>query len=122
MDKEAKRITFNIITKMLFGDDVIEKIGNLELKDLKTGEVGDHDFFGAFTKLLEDCVSVTTNPMVILFPKIAELKWAKANKINTFNSEVIMDALYQYCSSQNDESSLYYQLINSGLADPMQAI
>ena len=73
MDFEAKRIAFNIITKMIFGDDVIEKIGNLQMEDLKTSEMSNFDFFGAFTKLMEDCVSVTLNPMVVLFPKIVEL-------------------------------------------------
>ena len=80
------------------------------------------DFFGAFSKLLDDCISVTLNPMVVLFPKIVELKWGKANKINYRNSEVILNALEKYFSSTKDENSLYHQLTNSGIANPQEAI
>ena len=87
------------------------------MKDLKTGEIKNLDFFGAFSQLLEDSISVSLNPMAIIFPKIAELKLGTAEKTNTRNCDEIMRALGKYCSSQKDENSLYHQLINSGLAD-----
>ena len=57
MDFEAKRITFNIITKMIFGEDVTEKFGKIEMEDTKTGQLNSLDLFEAFNQLMQDCVA-----------------------------------------------------------------
>lgn len=46
--ESVREITFNIITRLIFGDDVKEKLAHMQLEDTATREMHSYSFFEAF--------------------------------------------------------------------------
>ena len=122
MSFETKKITFSILTQIIFGEGFDKKLGKIEMEDLKTGALNSYDFFEAFHKMREDCTKAVLNPLGILFPKIVDYQWGKKIKANTRNSQRVFTALSEYFSSSEDENSMYSELTKEGVASPEEAI
>lgn len=73
MTAATMNITFGALTRMLFGDDVTEKFGTVELEDLKTKEMKSYNFFEAWTKFNDDSLSIRFNPLILLVPSFFNL-------------------------------------------------
>ena len=68
MNKAVKKISFDIITRMAFGDDIATKLDQIEMENMKTGELESMGFFEAFYKLSDESIQVKLNPFTVLFP------------------------------------------------------
>ena len=73
MSKATQNITFNIMMRIMLGDDVGEKMPSIELIDMESGEPITLPFFDAYSKFLGDCISVLKNPFFMIFPQLVKL-------------------------------------------------
>ena len=66
---QVSRLTFTIMTMILFGDDVHEKLGTIDVEH-PDGKIHSMTFYDAYIKHLEMCEETTFNPINVLFPNI----------------------------------------------------
>lgn len=69
----TKEITFGILVRKLFGDDVSEKFGTVELEDVDTLEKKQYNFFETWTKFVNDSLRVLGDKKTMLFPSFIQL-------------------------------------------------
>ena len=82
---ESKKISFAIISEMMFGSDVSDKLHTIQLEDHTSGKLMKHSFFEAFQKVFKDCGDVKSNPLTVLFPRFVEFGLGHTNKVNKRN-------------------------------------
>lgn len=107
MAKATKEISFNIVARMMFGDDVNRKIGKIEMVNFKTGELKKIPFYEAVVQLMDDSIAANFNSLTIMFPLLIGYKIGKTNKILGRNSDSLYASLSKMVKNSEDEHSLY---------------
>jgi cytochrome P450 len=110
MLQEYNKITFKIITVILFGKDVNEKVGQLEYitNDDSTETLSFSDFF---IRVCKDLMSTGQNLVGIFLPVVANYNLVKPFSTNIKNVDILHKALKAYLKQSKDEDSVYYKLI-----------
>lgn len=90
MSKEASLLTFDIICKILFGQDMNEQLEKCQYTDLKTGRIETREMHDALEKIAIDCSFAALKPFNVIFPWLVEYDVGKENKANTANSNDVV--------------------------------
>ena len=111
---ELKRITFNIITKILFGRD-IDKMDKWVYVSPNDGSTTLLNFDDAYFKYTFDELMTAFSLKFRAFPILSKLKMIEPFKSNNKNNKAIYSALKKFLDMSDDDQSVYRQLLNSGL-------
>lgn len=109
MLQEFNKITFKIITMILFGKDVNEKIGKIDFIE-PNGTISKLTFEDYFIRICKDLMSTTMNLPGNLFPFLATYDLIDPFKTNIRNVNSLHKALCKYLLENQDEDSIYYKL------------
>ena len=110
---ELKRITFKIITKILFGRD-INKMEKCQYYSPHDGSISSLDFEDAYFRYSKDIFDTHFSALSKLIPFLATIKITEPFKSNERNKVSIYSALRNFLDMSEDEHSVYKQLLNSG--------
>ena len=72
--------------------------------------------------LVEGCLAVNLNPLLILFPSFVKFKIGKTNQINARNADRLISAIDKFVHISEDKNSLYRVLNREGVTDHDGAI
>lgn len=109
MLSEFNKITFRVITIILFGNDVNEKVGTLEyiLNDGTTQNLLFADFF---IKICKDLMANGQNLIQFFASYLAKKNLVKPYSVNIKNVHTLHKALKEYLAKLTDKDSVYYKL------------
>ena len=110
---ELNRITFRIITKILFGKD-IHKMEQWEYVSPKDKSISLLDFEDAYFKYANDEFSSNFSIPGRIAPFLKTLKLTEPFKSNFRNHQAIYSALSRFLDMSEDSQSVYKQLLNTG--------
>jgi len=108
---EFNKITFRIITIILFGKDVNEKIGEIEYIEAD-GSINKLDFAGYFIKLCKTLIQNSFSFRSLAFPFFLDRDFTKPYSTDKKNILNLHTHLKKYLKESDDEESVYYKLIN----------
>ena len=109
---ELKKITFKVITKILFGRD-INKIDKWEYTSPKDGSVKMLNFEDAYFQFWRDVFEAQLSAFGRLLLFLIKLKISEPFKSNNRNQQIIFSALRKFLEISEDNRSVYRQLIDS---------
>ena len=107
-------ITFDIITKIFFDQDITEKMDKIEYQDPFTGEKSMLKFQEFYPKVATDNFEGFFHPLGKIFPFLATYDLADPYKTNAKNAKANYNALMKYLDESMDQDSVYYALYSSG--------
>ncbi|CAI2366632.1 unnamed protein product [Moneuplotes crassus] len=110
LSKEMQSTTFAIITEILFGIDIKQKIGLIDYKDFK-GKVHQINFEQYITTLSKDCFKAKSHPLSILFPFMVHRNLLRPNNIVGENCQNLWRVLSGYLEQNKDDDSVYYRVL-----------
>lgn len=99
-NEEMRTVTFEIITDILFGKGIKQKIGKLRYKDFK-GEVVEKDLQEFFLTLTKDTFAATTKIQSILFPFLIHNNLFYPNNIVHENVETLWAKVREFLEKGN---------------------
>lgn len=109
MLNEFNKITFIVITVILFGKDVNQKIGSIEyLKN--DGTIVLMPFNEYFIIVCKDLMATSMNLTRFLMPILAKYDAIKPYTTNKTNVNTLHQKLREYLNNNKDENSVYYKL------------
>lgn len=120
--ESVREITFNIITRLIFGDDVKEKLAHMQLEDTATREMHSYSFFEAFAQFLRDSFELSKSPLLIAFPEIFKLNLTQQLKSHARNTASFIKQVSDYSKESFDKTSLYRSMLRDGVVDHDGAI
>ena len=106
--------TFDIITKIFFGQDITEKMDKIEYQDPSTGKKSMLKFQEFYPKVAIDQFEGFYNPIGKFFPFLATYNLIDPYKTNAKNKKAYYDALVNFLDNSMDKDSVYYALYSSG--------
>lgn len=109
-EEEVSKMTFSIVTAILFGSDFNEKVGVCEYIDTK-GATSVMKFDEFYPKLVEDLMKTLANPVGILFPVTVDYNLCEPFKTNQKNISELWRVLSTYFKESSDRSSVYHKII-----------
>ena len=115
--QSVRRITFSIITRLAFGDDVTEKLSHMQLEDTATQEMHTYPFFEAFAKFLKDSFAISKSPLLIAFPGIFKLNLTAKLRSHARNTVNFVRQMSDYSKESFDKNSLDRAMNKEGVAD-----
>jgi cytochrome P450 len=110
--KEIKCVTFEIITEILFGQEVKDKIGKIRYKDFN-GKVTEKDLQDFFMTLSIDTFKAASSIKSVMFPFLIHNNWLAPNNIVHENWQILWTKLRSFLStpSQDGHKSVYAQVL-----------
>lgn len=109
-DHSMKTITFEIITDILFGKEIKQKVGTLKYKHFD-GKMKDMDLQEFFVTLTTDCFKATKLVPSILFPFLIYHNLFNPNNIIHENIQVLWKTLRKFLDNNEDPKSIYSQVL-----------
>eukprot|EP00343_Euplotes_focardii_P006072 CAMPEP_0205815046 /NCGR_PEP_ID=MMETSP0205-20121125/20494_1 /ASSEMBLY_ACC=CAM_ASM_000278 /TAXON_ID=36767 /ORGANISM="Euplotes focardii, Strain TN1" /LENGTH=309 /DNA_ID=CAMNT_0053100321 /DNA_START=76 /DNA_END=1001 /DNA_ORIENTATION=- len=109
---EMKNVTFEIITEILFGRDIKDKIGLHDYKDFN-GKVTQKDFQDYFLTLTKDTIRAKNQLHSIMFPFLVHNNLFKPNNIVQENVVRLWDFLNKFLSENKDDNSVFSRVSSS---------
>lgn len=106
---EYNKITFIVITIILFGNDVNQKIGMLDYIQSDDSVVKLH-FSDFFIKLVKELSAAGSNPLNLFAPILNTYDVVNPFKRNKKNVVALHSRLREYLASSQDTTSVYYKL------------
>ena len=109
---EMKAITFEIISSILFGEDIIEKIGLLKYK-WTDGSVSDLNLEGYLIKIQDDWNAATRTIHTIMFPFLINYNLTHPHNIIHDNIMQLWKVLQDFLDHSDDKKSVYSQILEA---------
>ena len=122
MLSEMADITFTIISKILFGESVIQKIDKGRYKDLKTGEVTYLPFNEMYTKVSNDSNSIRYTMKSFIFPCLRRHDISHPYNVIKRNINELWRIIGDYLITSKDEDSVYARVMKTGEISQKHAI
>lgn len=110
---EINHITFNVLSIILFGGSVSDKIQPIEFEN-KDGTIAKLSFADHFITLTEELESDSNNPLGLMFPFLMKYMLVQPFKRDKKNIKRFRDALFSYLSTCDDQESIFYKLSKKG--------
>ena len=109
---EMKAITFEIISSIFFGEDIIEKIGLLKYK-WTDGSVSDLNLEGYLIKIQDDWNAATRTIHTIMFPFLINYNLTHPHNIIHDNIMQLWKVLQDFLDHSDDKKSVYSQILEA---------
>jgi cytochrome P450 len=113
MDKEALKLTFNIISMILFGED-IHKMKLLDYK-IADGTLEKQDLHTACLNVFDESVKTFFTPLNLVFPFCIDWNIGTANRRNNRNANEVRSKLYTFLESSEIQNSTYHWVLRNGV-------
>jgi cytochrome P450 len=111
MNKEASLLTFDIICKILFGQDLHEQLEPCKYVDPQTGEEQTIEMHDSLEKITLDCSFAGLRPLNVIFPWLVKYDIGKLNKVNSRNSEDFVRVIKNFLETTKDKDSVYHKVL-----------
>jgi hypothetical protein len=111
---EMANATYEIITVVLFGRNVIKDIGNLNYIDSKTMKTTSLEFNEFYTKVSQDVMSTRFMLKSVFFPFLCDYNLTHPYNVHYKNIVTLWTTLKAYLKKSKDEDSLYNRIMKSG--------
>lgn len=111
MLQEYNKITFKIITIILFGKDVNEKLGTLDFVN-PDDSIKKIPFSEFYIKICKDVMSTSQNLIGLFFPIVASMDLVKPFSTNRKNVDHMQNKLRNYLRDSDDNDSVFSNLVN----------
>lgn len=108
------RTTFEIITKIFFGQSITEKMEKIQYICPYTGKKSMLEFVDIYSQITVDQFNGYYNPKGKILSFLAKYDLIDPYKTNAKNTKAVYDALSKYLDDSLDEDSVYYALYSSG--------
>ena len=108
---ETSKLTFNIISKILFGRD-IDKAANVQYVYPDSGEVKSLSLAEYFIQYVKDELDAYVRPKGHIFPFLMTYKLAEPYKSNSINHNTLYAAIKEFLSTSKDDQSVYKQIMS----------
>ena len=112
-DKCTKGITFEIITDILFGKEILHKIGMIPYKQ-QDDTIVNKDLQDFFMTLTRDCFSAPTKIHCVMFPFLIHNNWLKPNNVIYQNIQTLWKVLREFLDGNEEQDihkSVYAQVL-----------
>lgn len=113
---EINLITFKVITIILFGKEVNNKIKSIDYEK-KDGSIAQLSFSDYFVEVSKDIQNNTFHPIGLLFPILADYDLINPYKRDRKNIERMKAELKSFLDSSKDDESIYYKLLTGTKID-----
>ena len=107
-------ITFDVITKIFFGQDITDEKNVIEYVCPFTGKKLMLSFHEYFLKVADNEFEAYIDPKGKLLPFLAEYKLVEPFKTNARNVKECYNAVANYLDTSLDKDSVYHKLYSSG--------
>ena len=107
-------VTFEIITKIFFGQDITEKMDKMEYICPHTGEKSMLKFQEFYPRVAKEQFEGFYNPKGKLFAFLADYNLIDPYKTNAKNTNTYYTSLVKYLDNCKDQDSVYHELYKSG--------
>ena len=111
MSREASLLTFDIICKILFGQDLHEQLELCQYTNPKTGETSTLEMHDALEKISLDCSFAALVPYNVIFPWLVKYDVGKLNSTNTKNGDDFIRVIKNFLETTKDKDSVYYKVL-----------
>ena len=122
LTKIASKITFEVITKIFFGKDVTEAMGEMEYVCPSTGQKSMMKFQEFYEKTAASTLDTFINPKGKIFSFLASYNLIEPYKSNARNTNTYFEALVKFLDNFKDEESVYQKLYSSGKFSKIECI
>ena len=113
---EIQKITFTIMSKILFGSD-IENMESILYQSPYDGTKNHISFMECFFALSKDLFDSYLSVKGRLFPILIKFNLIEPYKSNKVNKETFMKSLDEFLAKSKDSESVYRQIFDSGKFD-----
>ena len=110
--KEAKQITFKVITSILFGEEFLQNVGQFMYKTSK-GDYEKYGFEEFFFKAVSDTTSARFAIKNVLFPFLIKYNLLEPNRTIKENADELHKGLKAYFETNSASDSVYAQVQKS---------
>ena len=114
LNKVFSKVTFEVITKIFFGSDIVEAIGELEYICPTTGQKSMLKFQEFYEKTVASTFETFFNPKGKIFSFLASYNLIEPYKSNAKNKNTYLTTLIRYLDNSKDKDSVYQKLYSSG--------
>ena len=108
------KVAYEIITKIFFGKDITEHIGEMEYICPNTGKKLMLDFQEFYEKTVADQLATLINPKGRIFSFLAQYNLIEPFKSNAKNLSTYKSTLVKYLDSCKNQDSIYHTIYASG--------
>jgi cytochrome P450 len=109
MVEESHEISFSIITKALFGYDILDKIKGHQYTNWRDGKTEEVSFFRGFSSMFKDQAYASFEFPNLLSPKF--MKMGKMNQTLIRNAWNVTKSLKEFLDISIDKDSVYCKLV-----------
>ena len=107
---EMTSITFDVITKILFGRDIRSKIGLIDYVKMN-GEVVKLDLMHYFHEMVEDLEGSSFKLINRVLPFLAKYKLTTEHKALDINLQTLWSVLGKFLEESEDKESVYHKIL-----------